>query len=798
MFKNLLKLSVTLILLVFLTASSVLASGKMEVKMGDKVTLQSDDLSGGTFKWVATKGKEIISTQSTSIFNYTFNQQGEYDVNLTITDKAGGTKSTSVLVLVGERYSKTTTTGLAEDGLIGVPLSVSLDTLPTKTSQRSVHILGDEGRVVFDIGVRDDILEYRIDRNIFVDSDGNGIANDDIDNADHSSYLLGGMWQTKYLASESNKIAAEVTVVNKQGQKAKTQVEIIFEPVPGKEGNVVAILDTLPLLDVEDQKIYVYDERDTVAFYSRRSQGDVIEYRIDKNIFVDSDGDGNPSNDIDNKTDNSFKSGDVWTTDYEKTDDQIIAQLIVVGKGGTGSRIQREIKFTERPVITAPEVIEQESPIQLSSDKEFVQKDDPINFAVEGLVQDLGNYIFDWDFNGDGEVDQTVEGDNTVSYIYDTPGIQLAKVRVHDADGNEANFSLDVLVKDTAVTTADFEYAVDGNTVTFTNLSVVTPNLTSKILSYTWNFGDTDPENYEAHKNQIGVQNPSYTYTKSGTYIVTLTVVDADQVTNTKTADVVVEGVLGEDGLPVDEAEKVSDGEKGGSIIWTIIKGIFYIILVLVMLVMLIILGLLVFLKIQHPDLVFEELIDELKIKLLGMMGVHEMVEPGAKPEGAPEEGQAPMPEPTAEPEPAPEPMPEAPAEEPTPEAPVEEPDLSKADAPVPDWLKSTTPAEVSTEEPDVIEGEVEEEPAPAEPVPEPEPAPEPMPEEPTTMPEEPVAEEPVPEPTPESPAEPAPAPEPTPEPSAPADKPAEKASEEGGEDLNKNEGPVPDWLKNA
>ena len=703
MFKNLLKLSATLVLLLFLTSSTVLASGKMEVKMGDKVTLQAEDLSGGSFKWVAKKGKEILSTQSTSIFNYTFNQQGEYDVTLTITDSSGNTKSTTVYVLVGERYSEKPTVSTGDEdseggGFTGVPLSVGLETLPTKTSQRSVHILGDEGRVVFDITPRDDILEYRIDRNVFVDSDGNGIANDDIDNADHSSYLLGGTWQTKYLASESNKIAAEVTVVSEEGRKAKTQVEIIFEPAPGKEGNVVAVLDTLPGLNAEDKRIYIYDELDTVAFYSRRSQGDIIEYRIDKNIFVDSDGDGNPSNDIDNKNDNSFRTGDVWTTAYERTDDQIIAQLIVVGKGGTGSRIQRSIEFTERPVFTVPEVVEPQSPIQLVADKEFVQKGDPIVFAIEGLVQDLDNYVFDWDFDGDGEIDQTVEGENTVSYIFDDPGIHPTNVHVTDLDGNEAIFTLDTLVRDTLETSADFEYAVEGNTVTFTDNSVVSPNLTSKILSYTWSFGDTDEAGYEAQKSQIGVQNPTYTYSKPGTYIVTLTVADADQVVSSKTEEIVIEGVLDENGMPVDEAESEATviGEGGGSIVWSIIKGIFYVILVVILLILLIIMGLLAFLKIQNPDLVFEELIDELKIKLLGMMGVHEAIEPH---EAGPSEASAPSvetqetepvpapaaPEPTAPQAPASEPV----AEEPAPPAEGGGEDLKKNDGPVPDWLKN-------------------------------------------------------------------------------------------------------------
>ena len=771
MLKNFLKLSVTLVLLIFLTASGAMASGKMEVSMGDKVTLQAEDLSGGSFKWVAKKGREILTTQNTSLFNYVFNQQGEYDVTLTITDAAGNTRSATVLVLVGERYrdiAETDTSGETGE-LIGVPLSVSLETLPTRTSQRSVHILGSEGRVVFDVTPRDDILEYRIDRNVFVDSDGNGIANDDIDNADHSSYLLGGTWQTKYLASESNKITAEVTAVSNEGRKAKTQAEIIFEPVPAKEGSVVAVLDTLPAMSTEDKTIYVYDKLDTVAFYSRRSQGDIIEYRIDKNIFVDSDGDGNPANDIDNKNDNSFRTGDVWTTAYDRTDDQIIAQLIVVGRGGTGSRIQRSIKFTDRPIQTVPETAESGTPIRLVADKEFVQKGDPIKFSVDGLVQDMKNYVFEWDFNGDGETDQTVEGENGVSYIYDEAGIPQAKVHVVDLDGNEATFSLDVLVRDVAQTTADFEYVVEDDEVTFTDRSVVSPNLTNKVLSYTWSFGDTDEAGYEAQKGQIGVPNPVYTYSEPGTYIVTLTVVDSDQVTSSKSEEIVIEGVPGEGGLSVAEGETGVEGAGGGgSLIWAVLKGVFYVILVIVLLILLIILGLLAFLKIQHPDLIFEELVDELKIKILGMMGVHEAIEPTAAPVAPAEEAPASeTPVPEAAPEPAPEPAPEEPAGR---------PELAKQDAPVPDWLKGGTPETPASAEPSaqpqVIEGEVEEEPVSEPPVPAP------------PMPEAPVPQE-------------APAPE-TQAPAEPSASAPETPAEGGGQSLNKNDGPVPDWLKGA
>jgi len=688
MLKQFIKSAVTLIL-VTLIASTVFASGKMEVPLGEKVYLQADAVqTGGSYKWIAKKGRDIISTQTGTIFNYVFNAQGEYQVNLTVTDKSGAVKNTNVSILVGDRYSTPVNSNSDSSGaLIDSPLKVGIDTLPM-TNEKTVHIAGNEGRVVFDMATRPDILEYRIDRNVYVDSDGDGIANNDIDNADHSSYLLGGVWQTKYNASESNKIAAEVTVVNTQGQKAKTQVEIIFGSTPVKEGKVIALLDTLPLLNKDNKKIYIYGEKDTVAFYARRSQGDIVEYRFDKNIFVDSDGDGNPANDIDNRTDASFKSGDVWTTQYIKTDEQVIAQLIVVGMGGTGSRIQREIVFTNTPEVNYVETPsdEAEDIIKLVADKDFVQKGDPIIFTIEGLSQDLDNYIFDWDFNGDDEIDQTVEGGNTVSYIYDTASIKQVKVKVMDKDGNEANFNLDLLVKDITATKSDFDYEVDGLTVNFNNLSEVTQNLTSKILEYTWAFGDIDPDNYGTQKDKIGAQNPSYNYTSPGTYIVSLTVVDSDQVSDTKSVEIILDtpaGVVVEEGLSYTDPKI----KKEGSIIGGIFKIILYIILIVITLTVLIILGLLAFLKVQHPDLVFEELIDELKIKLLGMMGVHEMIEPVVDVQQPVAEEVIPLEE--------------------VPEKPVE--DLSKQDAPIPDWLKphTDTPAEEVASKPDVIEGEV-------------------------------------------------------------------------------------------
>ena len=614
----------------------------MEVKISDKITLNAENIqAGSTYRWVVKKGKEILSTQTNSIFNYSFSEQGEYEVNLTVTNAAGTIQNTSIWVMAGDRYPRPVpggggTVGGTPGETVGPsgPLSVALTTLPPIAGDARIHLIGD-GKVLFTlVPTRSDILEYRIDRNIFADSDGNGTANDDIDNANDESYLKGGSWETQYKTGESAKIVAEVILVAKDGQKAKKQVEIVFDAPPSQEGDPKAILEVTPAPDSKDQMVHLYGGKAKVAFYSRRSEGKILEYRIDKNVFVDSNGDGKPGNDIDNLNDISFKTGDVWETEYEKTDQQIIAQLIVVGEGGKGSRVQRGIVFLEKPAIVSPG---EQAAIRLVADKAFVQKGDPIKFTVEGLTQTLDNYSFAWDFNGDGTTEKQVDGDNTAENIYDTPGTYTVKVKVADKQDNSADFSLDTLVKDVVATMADFEFKVDGNKVEFTNMSVVAMNLADKKLDVNWSFGDTDPQSYENQKDQIGLENPTYTYNKAGKYLVTLIVTDADQVTDNKSAEVEIAQDLP---MPPSEAPAVTEGQPaptegaaegaagGGSLILKILKVILYLILAVIILAVLMVVGFLVFLKVQNPGMTFDELIGQMKIKMLTLLGVHEMIEP--------------------------------------------------------------------------------------------------------------------------------------------------------------------------
>lgn len=780
------KLTAATLITLLISVSSVMASGKMEVNIGDRVDLMAEaDWPGIEYKWVVKKGHDILATQTSRSFVYKFDSQGEYTVNLTATMGLNRVESTTIKVLSGERYPRPGVEG--EDSLplpTGPVLNLVLETLPHRSPDGSVSVLGD-GKVRFDLSrSAGEILEYRIDQNIFVDSDGNGTANDDIDNSNHDSYLTGQPWITDYKQEESAKHVAEITLVDQSGKKVKEQVEMVFRD-RDDSGEPVAVMDVSPAVSKEDNLVHLYEDVHRVGFYARRSTGKILEYRIDRNIFEDSDSDGNPGNDIDNINDISFKTGDVWETEYNKTDDQIIAQLIVVGEGGKGSRIQKSFVFGEKPAPPAPPITQVEAGIRLTSDKDFVVKGDPITFTVAGLQLGLDQYNFEWDFDGDGEMDKETEGDNVVTHIYELPGVFEVSVNITDQEGNSAEKTLEIFSKDAEITKADFTFSADGNTVYFTNISTVATNLANKKLDYVWSFGDTDPVGYAEQKSQIGQENPFYTYNYAGNYVVTLQVTDADQVVDSKSADIeILEDYVPrveDEGLAIGEGEE-SQKTEGGSIFVKLLKVLLYLVLIIIILIVLIVGGFLVFLKVQHPDLAFHELVDELKAKLLTMMGVHEFPPSAEAPGGMPEtpsgEPGAPVPPPAdveAEIPPASE---ETPVESMPTGRQAKTPPPPAEPGPTPSWMKDKPAAVDTLAGKEVIEGEVEEEPL-DEPAPPPaeEPAAPPPPAEESAGDDE---EPPVP-PAPPAGGGTPPAP-PAPETDAPASK----------------EGPTPDWLKGA
>lgn len=730
-------------------------SGKMEVPIGGQVIFSTDEnpSSNTTFKWVVKKEDRILFSKNDRQLQYVFTEQGEYLVTLSA-HQNNVIRTTRVLVLAGESYKRRTTLQSVDSSLGGgvygasgfqgssegggtldqsspevKPLLIHLGSLPSLSKDGRIHLMGD-GKVSFALERSPgDLIEYRIDSNIYVDSDNNGVSNDDIDNAGSNSYLTGSPWDFFYKSAGLKQVVAEVTLVDKQGKKVKQQVEIAFDSLPEATGTPVAHLEVSPTPDADTSLSYLYGDKADVAFYARPSTGKILEYRIDRDIFVDSNDDGNPANDIDNFNDSSFKTGDVWQTTYVKTDNQIIAQLIVVGEGGKGSRVQRAFAFTDRPMAAVQPILPKPA-IHIEANKEFVLKGDPIEFQVVGLQQSLDHYTFQWDLNGDGAFDKEIEGDNKVQHLYDQTGTFNVKVTIQDRDGNRADRTISVLAKEEIKTAASFSYelAKDG-TVTFKNQSIAAANLADKTLRYTWNFADTDESNLNQQQDQVNAENPVYHYKTAGAYRVALTVTDVSGATDETTQEISVTPEVAP-GIPTQQpsepapstptpAEPSAPSSPSGflasiksffnsPLLIKIVKILLYALLSIIALLVILFIGLIVLIKIQHPGLSFDEVIDEMKMKILTIMGIQEHeVEAVAHPQDIPDlsvepaviEGEVTIPEEApAEPEPESEPEPLTPSEEekPTVELPEEssEPESKKESpssnqGPIPDWLKN-------------------------------------------------------------------------------------------------------------
>lgn len=621
------KLTVLILLILSVGIGGVQASGRMEVSVGQNVSLTAEtELFAPTYKWVVTRKNEILSTQANRSFRYTFPFQGAYTINLSVIsdDKV---ENTIIEVLAGDRFPRPFTPDAdGQNPSKDQKLELALETLPSFNDQNQVPIIGNEGRVEFLLArSKGNIIEYRIDQDIFIDSDGNGIANDDIDNANDDSYLTGAPWLARYKNEGSPRVTAQVTLVDNKGEKVSEQIEILFTN-SASSGDLKATLDTLPAADSDEGLISLYQDGQVVAFYARRSTGNIVEYRIDRNIFEDSDGDGDPANDIDNINDASFRNGDVFEVEYQKTDDQIIAQLIVVGSGGQGSRIQKGIVFGDDPALSDSGLTEEDNAIRLIADKSLVFQGDPLSFSIEGLSLNLDQYIFDWDFDGDGSFDKQTTANNKIDHIYTEPGLYKVRVKISDLQENEAEKSMEVIVREKVVTAADFTFEVEGSKVSFSNISTVNSNLADPTLSYRWSFGDTDPDNFELFRDQQSRKNPVYTYSKPGAYNVSLTVVDSDDVTSTKALEVLVSEVLVDD-TAVNIPSDADTDSAGGSFIFTVLKIFLFIVLGLLALVLLVVGGFFLFIKLQHPELTLEELVDEFKIKVLSLIGMSEALD---------------------------------------------------------------------------------------------------------------------------------------------------------------------------
>ena len=165
-------------------------------------------------------------------------------------------------------------------------------------------------------------------------------------------------------------------------------------------------------------------------------------------------------------------------------------------------------------------------------DKTTISVGDSITFVSKSYDpqgEKLPNDAYMWDFDGDGEFDDTSTGPQ-VSRQYNTPGEYTVRLKVVYR-GLSSSATKTVFVEATqSLPQAAFIYTVDGTTVKFdASTSRYDPSLTDTTLRYEWDFDINSDANGNGIKDddvESTDKTPSFTYATKGVYKVKLTVKD--------------------------------------------------------------------------------------------------------------------------------------------------------------------------------------------------------------------------------------------------------------------------------
>ncbi|CAN5126505.1 hypothetical protein BH09BAC2_BH09BAC2_18730 [soil metagenome] len=149
----------------------------------------------------------------------------------------------------------------------------------------------------------------------------------------------------------------------------------------------------------------------------------------------------------------------------------------------------------------------------------------PLTTNFQATIKSASSFV--WDFNDGVTVSSAVKN---ISHVYTIPGFYLPKIILVDSGGCQVAITgIDTIKVFGAAAFFKLNKNVfcDSALVQFTD-STITNDL---ITSYKWKFGDGDTS---------ALQNPSHNYTKTGSYIVSLTVATGNGCSSTYTSNLPV------------------------------------------------------------------------------------------------------------------------------------------------------------------------------------------------------------------------------------------------------------------
>ncbi len=143
-----------------------------------------------------------------------------------------------------------------------------------------------------------------------------------------------------------------------------------------------------------------------------------------------------------------------------------------------------------------------------------------VTFDASGTTDSDNNIVdYEWDFNGDGEVQEYGE---TTAYTFLNDGTYTTKLTVIDANGNVGTESIAIKVLPKGIEAVIEADRIEGNIPLTVEFDASGSSYDEgQITSYQWDFGDsTSPK--------IGTASITHKYTSIGTYTAKVTVVGAD------------------------------------------------------------------------------------------------------------------------------------------------------------------------------------------------------------------------------------------------------------------------------
>lgn len=201
----------------------------------------------------------------------------------------------------------------------------------------------------------------------------------------------------------------------------------------------------------------------------------------------------------------SFKGS---TNHLYETPGIFTSKLTVDFGAGVTEEFERAVE-----VVAIPSVAFEVNPTCVTANVQFIDNSTDV----------LGDAIYSWDFDNDGNVDSNVKG--VTEFKYDQPGNYIAKLIIDNGNGCFDELTAPVTVLQEPVADFSFEFACVGEEISFTDLSTgLEPSAV-----YSW---DLDGDDVEDFNQAMGV---IFTYDTPGDYTIKLTVKNDDICISEKT-----------------------------------------------------------------------------------------------------------------------------------------------------------------------------------------------------------------------------------------------------------------------